>query len=167
MLIAHHGKTPRIHETAFIADTAVLIGDVEIGEDSSIWFGAVLRGDINRILIGKRTSIQDNSVIHVDTDKPTTVGDDVTVGHGAILHGCTIGNAVLIGMGAIVLDGAEIGDCCVVAAGAVVRERDKIPPGTLVAGIPAMPKRSKLDDEVKRMLITHAAKYAQYAKTYL
>jgi len=167
MLIAHHGKMPRVDGSAFIADTAVLIGDVEIGADSSIWFGTVLRGDINRIVIGKRTSIQDNCVVHVDSDKPTVVGDDVTVGHGAILHGCVVGNAVLVGMGAIVLDGAEIGDGSVVAAGAVVRERDKIPPNTLVAGVPAMPKKSKLDDEVKRMLIAHAAKYAECAKTYM
>jgi len=122
MVIEHHGKKPKIHPDAFVAETAVVIGDVTIGKDSSIWYGAVLRGDINSITIGERTSIQDNCVVHVDEDKPVVVGDDVTVGHGVILHGCKIGNKVLVGMGAVILDGAEIGDGAIVAAGAVVKE---------------------------------------------
>ncbi len=162
----HQGKKPRVHSDAFIADTAVIIGDVEIGRDSSIWFGAVLRGDINRITVGERTSIQDNCVVHVDSDKPTFIGDDVTVGHGAILHGCTIGNAVLIGMGAVVLDGAVIGDGAVVAAGAVVRERMEIPPRTLVVGVPAKIK-TELDESIIEKLKEHAAKYTGYARTFM
>lgn len=166
MLIKHHGKSPIVDKDAFIAETAVLIGEVEIGKDSSIWFGAVLRGDINSIKIGERTSIQDNCVIHIDSDKPTVVGNDVTVGHGAILHGCKIGNSVLIGMGAIVLDDVEIGDGCVIAAGAVVRERTKVPPFTLMVGVPAKPKR-QLDESVMEMLKSHAARYAEYAKSFM
>lgn len=165
MIREFYGKKPIVHPDAFIAETAVLIGDVEIGKDSSVWYGAVLRGDINSIKIGERTNIQDNCVIHIDIDKPTVIGDDVTVGHGAILHGCTIGNAVLIGMGAVVLDGAQIGDGCVIAAGAVVKERANIPPRTLVAGIPAKPKR-ELDPSIPQMLIEHSAKYAEYAKSF-
>ena len=166
MIKEHHGKTPVVHHAAFVAETAILIGEVQIGADSSIWYGAVLRGDINSITIGKRTSIQDNCVVHVETDMPVFIGDDVTVGHGAILHGCKIGNGVLIGMGAIILDGVKIGDGAVVAAGAVVKERTIIPPATLVAGIPAMPKKNRLDDEVKKMLISHAARYVEHSKTY-
>ena len=165
MLIEHHGKKPVVHPDAFVAETAVLIGEVEVGKDSSIWYGAVLRGDISFIKIGERTSIQDNCVIHIDEDKPTVIGDDVTVGHGAILHGCKIGNSVLIGMGAIVLDDVEIGDGAVIAAGAVVRERTKVPPLTLMTGVPAQPKR-KLDESTLKTLKEHAARYAEYAKSY-
>jgi len=165
MILKHHNVVPKIADDAFIAENAVVIGDVEIGSESSIWFGAVLRGDINKITIGKCTSIQDNSVIHIDTDKPVFVGDYVTVGHNAILHGCKIGNYVLIGMGAIVLDGAEIGDGAIVAAGAVVLEGRKVPPKTLVAGVPAKPVK-ELDDSIFETLEHHAKKYAEYAKSF-
>ena len=165
MVIEHHGKKPKIHSDAFVAETAVVIGDVTIGKDSSIWYGAVLRGDINSITIGERTSIQDNCVVHVDEDKPVVVGDYVTVGHGVILHGCKIGNKVLVGMGAVILDGAEIGDGAIVAAGAVVKEGQVVPPLTLVAGVPAQPKK-KLDESVLEALKEHAEKYSKYAKTY-
>lgn len=165
MILEHHNTKPKIHPTAFIAETAVIIGDVEIGENSSIWFGAVLRGDINSIKIGSRTSVQDNCVIHVDRDKPVIVGNDVTIGHGVILHGCTIGDCVLIGMGAKVLDGAKIGECSIIAAGSVVREGQEIPARTLAAGIPAVIKK-ELDTKTEEMLIEHAKRYSEYAKTY-
>ncbi len=166
MIRKHHGIIPSIHSDAFIAESAVLIGDVTVGKDSSIWFGVVLRGDINYIKIGERTSIQDNTVVHVDSHLPVDIGDDVTIGHGAIIHGCTIENAVLIGMGAIILDGAKICSGSIVAAGAVVREGEKVPPKTLVAGIPAVPKK-KLGEEVIKKIFKHAAKYADYAKTFI
>ena len=166
MIREHHKITPKIASDSFIAETAVVIGDVEIGLESSIWFGAVLRGDINKITIGRCTSIQDNCTIHVDSDKPTIVGDNVTVGHNAVLHGCKIGNSVLIGMGAIVLDGAEIGDGAIVAAGAVVLEGKSVPSKTLVAGVPAKPVK-ELDDSIIEHLNEHARRYAEYAKTFM
>lgn len=165
MIIEHHGKKPQVHPDAFVAENASVIGEVEIGEGSSIWFGAVLRGDINRIVVGKFTSIQDNCVVHVDRDKPAVVGDYVTVGHGAILHGCTVGNYVLVGMNATVLDGAKIGDGAVVAAGAVVLEGQEVPPKTLVAGVPAKVIK-QFDDSVIEKLKEHALRYAEYAKTF-
>jgi len=165
MIIEHHGQKPKVAESAFVAENAVLIGEVEVGEDSSIWFGAVLRGDINKITVGRCTSIQDNCVVHVDSDKPAVVGDYVTVGHGAILHGCTVGNYVLIGMNATVLDGAEVGDGAVVAAGAVVLEGQKVPPKTLVAGVPAKVVK-EFDDTVIEKLKEHALRYAEYSKSY-
>ncbi len=166
MIIEHHGAVPKISQAAFVAQTAVIIGEVEIKDDASIWFGAVLRGDINKITIGKRTSIQDNCTLHVDSNMPLTIGNDVTVGHGAILHGCTIGNNVLIGMGAIILDGAVIGDGAIVAAGALVREGQIVDSNTLVAGVPAEPKKT-FDDAVQEKLREHAARYVAYSKTYL
>ncbi len=165
MLREHHGKKPSVHPEAFVAETAVLIGEVVLGAHSSVWYGAVLRGDINSIEVGEYSNIQDNCVVHVDSDKPVVVGDYVTVGHGAILHGCRIGNCVLVGMGAVVLDGAEVGDGAIIAAGAVVREGQKVPPKTLVAGIPAQPKK-ELDDQVMELLKRHAVKYAEYAKSF-
>lgn len=166
MVLGYCGRLPKLHHTVFVAETAVVIGNVEIGENSSIWFGAILRGDINLIKVGSRTSIQDNCVVHVDRDKPVIVGDDVTVGHGAILHGCNIGNCVLVGMGAKVLDGAKVGDGSIIAAGSVVREGQEIPSGVLVAGIPAVVKR-ELDPKTKELLFEHAKRYSEYAMTYL
>ncbi len=166
MIIEHHGAMPKISQLAFVAPTAVLIGEVEIDDDASIWFGAVLRGDINKIRVGKRTSIQDNCTLHVDSNMPLTIGDDVTVGHGAILHGCTIGNSVLIGMGAIVLDGAVIGDGAIIAAGALVREGQTVNANTLVAGVPAEPKKT-FESTVQVKLREHAARYVCYSKTYI
>jgi len=130
-------KQPTIHPTAFIAKGAVVVGDVHLEEESSVWYTAVLRGDINQIKIGKRSNIQDGCVIHLENDSPCIVGDDVTVGHRAILHGCTVEDAALIGMGAIVLNGAIIKKGAIVAAGAVVKEGMIVPENTLVAGVPA------------------------------
>src|SRR5688572_16669276 len=131
------GQSPKVHPSAYIAPGATVIGDVTLGEESSVWYGAVLRGDINRIVIGPRSNIQDGSVVHLADDLPTLVGELVTVGHKAILHACTVEDEVLVGMGAIVLDGAEIGARSIIGAGALVTGGKKIPPGSLVLGSPA------------------------------
>ena len=140
MVIEFKGKSPKISETAFIAPNATIIGDVTIEEGASIWFGAVLRGDCGPIVVGARTSVQDNCVIHM-TDGGTYIEEDVTVGHGAILHNCRIGRSSVIGMNAVVLDNAEIGEESVVAAGSVVTANTKIPSQVVVAGIPAVKKK--------------------------
>jgi len=166
MIFEYHGIKPKVHESAFVSETAILIGDVKIGRGSSVWFGAVVRGDLNYIKIGERTSIQDTCVVHVDEVHPVSVGDHVTVGHGAILHGCTIEGGVLVGIGAKVLDGAIVRDGAIIAAGSVVREDEEIPPRTLVAGIPAKPKR-ELNRESSERLIQHAKSYSKLAESYL
>jgi carbonic anhydrase/acetyltransferase-like protein (isoleucine patch superfamily) len=160
------GKQPKVDPTAFVADTATIIGDVEIGARASIWFGAVVRGDVFHIRIGEETSIQDNSVIHVTHDRyPTIVGAKVTVGHAVTLHGCTVGDRCIIGMGAILLDQAVIGDRCIVGAGALVTPGTKIPPGHLAVGSPARPKRPLTDDELA-WLDASAAHYVELVRAY-
>ena len=151
MIIEYEGKTPNIHSSAFIAPGAMIIGDVKIGEESSIWFNCVLRGDLEPIHIGCRTNIQDGTVVHMDKDIPCLIGDDVTIGHGAILHSCTIGNEALIGMGAILLTGCKIGERAIVAAGALVREGQEIPPGTIAMGVPAVVRREATESEFGRV----------------
>lgn len=164
-------KTPEIHETAFVAETAAIIGDVEIGAGASIWYGVVLRGDINGIRIGDETNIQDNAVVHVDDrkrsgdDGRTVIGKRVTVGHGAIIHACRIGDNCLIGMGAIVLSRAEIGDNCIVAAGAVVKEGMVVPPNSLVAGTPAVIKATLTQERIEG-LAAHAIRYAELGSEF-
>jgi len=128
---------PTIHPSVFVAEGACLIGEVELGEDASAWFNAVLRGDINRIRVGRRTNVQDGVIVHVTRQYPVEIADEVTVGHQAMLHGCRIDQCALIGMNAVVLDNAHIGPYAIVAAGAVVREQSVIPEGVLVAGVPA------------------------------
>jgi len=162
MIRDFEGKTPRIDESAFVSDNAVVLGNVTLKANSSVWYGAVLRADINSITIGECTNIQDLCVIHVDSDKPVVIGDDVTVGHGAILHGCTIEDRCLIGMGAIVLDGAVIGTGAVVGAGALVPPGKKIKPHTLVAGVPTQKLRD-LSEEDYDNLKHHAIAYAEFA----
>ena len=130
-------KQPHIHPSAFIAPNATVLGDVTVGEESSFFFGAVARSEFVPIVIGKRTNIQDNCVLHADPGIPMTIGDDVTVGHGAILHSCTVGSNSLIGMGAIVLNGAVLGEHCLVGAGAVVTGKMNAPAGSLILGNPA------------------------------
>jgi carbonic anhydrase/acetyltransferase-like protein (isoleucine patch superfamily) len=145
-------KQPRLGNGVFVAENATIIGDVEIGNDCSIWFGTVIRGDVHFIRIGSRTNVQDNCVFHVTTGThPTVVAEEVTVGHGAIVHGCTVKRGALIGMGARVLDGAVVGENALVAAGAVVPEGMHVPPRTLVAGVPAKIKRELTDEELKRL----------------
>jgi carbonic anhydrase/acetyltransferase-like protein (isoleucine patch superfamily) len=141
---------PKIHETAFIAENAVIIGDVEIGAESSVWYGSILRGDVNYIRIGERTNIQDASVIHVSTKThPTVLEDEVTVGHSVTLHGCYIETGCLIGIGSIILDGAHIGKNSLVAAGSLVTPNTKIPANSLVMGSPAKVKRALSADEIE------------------
>jgi len=161
------GKAPRIHPSAFVTETSTVIGDVEIGARASIWFGAVLRGDVMAIRVGEETSIQDNSVVHVTHGRSSTsVGARCTVGHAVTLHGCTVGDLCIIGMGATILDQAEIGDQCIVGAGALVTPGTKIPPGTLAVGSPARPKRA-LTDEEKEWLASSALHYVQLCAQYL
>jgi carbonic anhydrase/acetyltransferase-like protein (isoleucine patch superfamily) len=140
---------PKIHETAFVAENAIVIGDVEIGEQSSVWFGAVLRGDVNYIRVGKRTNIQDGSIIHVSSKThPTIIEDEVTLGHRVTLHGCYVETGCLIGIGAIILDGVRIGRNSLVAAGSLVTPNTQISPRSLVMGSPARVKRELTDEEI-------------------
>jgi gamma-carbonic anhydrase len=151
-------KPPRIGKGVFIAKTATVIGDVTIGAHSSVWYGAVLRGDINRIVVGHHANIQDNAVLHIADDFPCIVGSWVTVGHGAIVHACTVGEEVLVGMGAVILDGAVIGGQSLIGARALVTQGTKIPPGSLVLGAPAKVIR-KLSKEERAGLKWWAEKY--------
>jgi gamma-carbonic anhydrase len=165
-VIEYRGIRPKVHDSVFIAEGARVIGDVEIGKDSSIWFNSVVRGDVHSIRIGERTNIQDNCVLHVTHKKYALhIGSNVTVGHNAILHGCTIGDYCLIGMGAIVLDNALIHSRSFIAAGALVQENFEVPEGTLVAGIPAKIKRP-LTAEEAAFLERSAQNYVDYVKTY-
>lgn len=166
MILPHHGVWPQIHETAFIAPSADVIGEVEIGAQSSIWFQCVIRGDVHTIRIGNRTNIQDQCVLHVTRKKSNLViGDEVTVGHRAMLHGCRIGNRVLVGMGAIIMDDAEIGDDCIIAAGALVTKGTKVPAGSLALGSPARVARVLKPEELA-YLPESAANYVNDAIAY-
>ncbi|MEM6960820.1 MAG: gamma carbonic anhydrase family protein [Myxococcota bacterium] len=165
-LYPYRNIMPVIAESAFIAPTATLIGEVTVGPESTIWFGAVLRGDVMPIHIGARTSIQDNSVVHATGGwQPTEVGDDCVVGHSAILHGCTIGDRVLIGMGSIVLDFATVEDDAIVGAGSLVTSRTKVPAGHLCIGRPAKPIRPIKDSE-REGIIEGAAVYVAKGHEY-
>jgi len=160
------GIKPDIHEDTFIADNASVIGDVSIGKGSSVWYGAVIRGDIEKITIGEFTNIQDNSVVHTETDIPTKIGDYTVIGHNAIVHGCTIGSNCLIGMGAIILNKAVIGDNCIIGAGALVPEGKVIPPNSLVLGMPGKVVRNVTDEEVERIR-GNAIRYNELYKKHL
>lgn len=152
ILRAYDGKEPRIGARVFLAENCALIGDVELADDCSIWYGAVLRGDIHHIRIGARTNIQDNSVLHVEHGTgPTIIGEEVTVGHMAVVHGCTVQRGALIGIGAKILSHAVIGEYSLVAAGSVVQEGMEVPPRTLIAGVPARVKRELKPEELQRM----------------
>ena len=141
------GKTPALGRGVYLAQTAVVVGDVTLGDHSSVWYHAVLRGDINRIVVGHHTNIQDNAVLHLADDYPCLVGNHVTIGHSAIVHACTIGDECLIGMGAVLLDGAVIGEQSLIGAKALVTQRMKIPPGSLVMGAPAKVVRALTAEE--------------------
>lgn len=158
-------KEPLIEPDVFIAENASIIGDVRIRRNASIWFGVVLRGDINYIEIGEGTNVQDNSVFHVTEELPVIVKNLVTIGHNAIIHGCFIDEGSLIGMGAIILDGARVGKYSVVAAGSVVLENMEIPERVLVAGIPAKVKREITDQEVE-LIKYHTLEYVKLAQKY-
>lgn len=166
MILTIKGKTPSISKKTFVADNSTVVGNVTLGEDCGVWFGAVIRGDSNSIKIGSRSNIQDLCVVHCDSSHDTIIGDDVTVGHNAIIHGCHIGNRVLIGMGAVVMNGVQIGDDCVIGAGALVTENQVIPPKSLVVGFPAKVKRGLLEEEVKNILKASAS-YVENAHRYL
>ena len=143
------GHRPLVHDDAWVAPTATLIGQVTVGERASVWYGSVLRADGDRITVGAGSNIQDGCVVHADPGLPVSVGERVSVGHRAVLHGCTIGDDVLVGMGAVVLNGAEVPAGCLVAAGAVVLEGARFEPGTLIAGVPAKPRRPLSEEERK------------------
>ena len=160
-------KTPKIHESVFVAENAVVIGDVEIGRDSSVWYGCILRGDVNRIRIGERTNIQDASVIHVSSGThPTVLEDEITVGHRVTLHGCYVESGCLIGINSVILDGARIGRNSLVAAGSLVTPNTQIPEGSLVMGSPAKVKRALTEDEIKN-LEKFWRNYVEYSRIYL
>jgi carbonic anhydrase/acetyltransferase-like protein (isoleucine patch superfamily) len=160
------GATPRLHPSAFVADGAQVIGNVEIGEESSVWYNTVLRGDVNTITVGARTNIQDLSVVHVEKGThPTRIGDDVTVGHHVVIHGCTIGNRVLVGIGAIILNGVVIDDDSFIAAGTLLTPGTRVPSGSMVMGSPGRVKRALTDSE-RTGLITSAAGYVLNAKLH-
>ena len=162
----YKGISPRIHPSVFIAPGALIIGDVEIGQESSIWFGSLVRGDVHSIRIGERTNIQDSCILHVTRGKwPLFIGDEVTAGHRVTLHGCTVGSRCLIGMGALILDGCEIGEGSIVGAGSVVAEGTVVPPRTLALGVPAKVKRDVNESEWENIL-SLADNYVQYAKKY-
>ncbi|MDE0146145.1 MAG: gamma carbonic anhydrase family protein [Nitrospira sp.] len=167
MIKAYKGVTPTIADSAFIEDTAVIVGDVVIEADSSVWFHSVIRGDVNYIRIGRRTNVQDLSLLHVTHDTyPLILGDDVTVGHHVVLHGCTIQNRVLVGMGAVLMDGVVVGDDCIIGAGALVTERTRIPPGSLMLGSPARVTRPLRKAELA-WLKESAQNYVSYARDYM
>ena len=156
---------PVIAPSAFIAEGATVVGAVTLSDHSSIWYGAVLRGDINRVVVGPSSNVQDGAVMHVSDDEPAILGERVTVGHRAVVHACEVGDEVLVGMGAILLDGARIGPRCIIAAGALVTKGTVVPEGSLVIGSPARIVRS-LTDEERRSNARLAAKYVELARRY-
>jgi carbonic anhydrase/acetyltransferase-like protein (isoleucine patch superfamily) len=167
ILRPYNGISPRLGVRVFVAENATIIGDVTLGDDCSIWYGAVLRGDVNSIRIGARTNIQDNCVLHVTEGAYLIeVAEEVTIGHGAIVHGCTIGRGALIGMGSRVLDGARVGALALIGAGALVGEGMEIPPRTLAVGVPARVKRDLRMDEIAR-LEESWRHYVEYKERYL
>ena len=160
------GIEPNINKDTFIAESASVIGDVNIGEGTSIWYNAVLRGDIENITIGKYSNIQDNTTVHTGTNIPAKIGDYTVVGHNAIVHGCTIGDNCLIGMGAIILNKAVIGDNCIIGAGTVVTESKIIPPNSLVVGVPGRIVRQVTEEEIKSVT-DNAVIYNELYKEYI
>jgi len=172
MTIAHDasvlslpGRTPDIDASAHVASGARVIGSVRLGAQASVWYNAVLRADSDAIRVGPRSNIQDNVSVHVDAGHPVTIGADVSIGHNAVVHGCSIGDGSLIGMGSVILSGAVIGDGCLIAGGAVVLEGAVIPPGSLVAGVPAKVRR-ELTDEEKAGLLRNAAAYLEHSRAH-
>ncbi len=166
MIIEYRGKRPKIADSAFIAPTAVLIGDVEVGAEASIWFGTVIRGDNGPIRIGNRANVQDNAVIHVSEGSATIIEDDVTIGHCAVMEDCRIGRGSLIGSNAVILNDAVIGEQTLVAAGSVVAAKAQIPPRVLVAGTPAVVKK-QLEGAAVHWVEHGSGEYAQLSRSYL
>ncbi len=166
-ILPHHGKWPEIDPSVFLAPSADIVGEVSIGAESSIWFQCVVRGDVNWIKIGKRTNIQDHSMLHVDRrGSPLTIGDEVTVGHRVMLHGCTIGDRCLVGMGAIVMNNAVVGEDSIIGAGALITEGKSFPPRSLIMGMPAKAVRELTEEELK-YLQKSAANYVGDSREYI
>jgi gamma-carbonic anhydrase len=167
MLRSFKGVSPRVHPTAYVDASAQVIGDVHVGAESSVWMNAVVRGDVHRIRIGDRSNVQDGTVVHVmNRTHPTTIGNDVTIGHAAIVHGCTLGDRVLIGMGAILLNGATVSSDSIVAAGSLLTEESRFPPRALVMGSPAKLKRQLTEAEVASIL-EFSERYVGYRLEYM
>jgi carbonic anhydrase/acetyltransferase-like protein (isoleucine patch superfamily) len=167
MIVPFRNKSPLVHPTAFVAENATVIGEVEIGEDSSIWFGSVVRGDVNYIRIGARTNIQDHAIIHVNTGThPTILEDEITVGHRVTLHGCFVESGCLLGIGSIILDGVRIGKQSLIGAGSLVTPNTQIPPRSLVMGAPARVKRDLTDQELAGM-IENWQHYVELKRSYM
>jgi carbonic anhydrase/acetyltransferase-like protein (isoleucine patch superfamily) len=167
MLRPYKGVHPRVHGTAFVDQSAQVIGDVEIGEASSVWMNVVMRGDVHWIRVGSRSNIQDGTVVHVmNRTHPTTIGDEVTIGHGAIVHGSTVRDRVLVGMGAILLNGVEIGEDSIVAAGTLLPEGTRVPPRSLVMGSPGKVRRELSDADVASIR-DYAKRYVEYRLDYM
>jgi carbonic anhydrase/acetyltransferase-like protein (isoleucine patch superfamily) len=165
-IAAYKGIMPRLHDSVTLFDGVRITGDVEMGEDCTVWYNSVIRGDVNTIRIGKRTNVQDLSMLHVTHERhPLTIGDDVTLGHSVVVHGCTIHDFALIGMGARVLDGVVVNSHSIIAAGAIVRERFIVPSGVLVAGIPAKIIRD-LTDADRAMINAIPPRYVEVAAQY-
>lgn len=167
-ILAFRGKTPKIHPSAFVAPTAVIVGDVTVGPEASIWFGAVLRGDDpdNGIIVGARSSVQENCVVHVGVWAPTVIGEDVTIGHGAKFESCTIGDRTVVGMNAIILQRAVIGEECIVGANSVVLERVVIPSRSVVAGVPGVVKKT-LEGSAAEWISGGGRHYVELSRSYL
>ncbi|AGK60471.1 Carbonic anhydrase/acetyltransferase, isoleucine patch superfamily [Archaeoglobus sulfaticallidus PM70-1] len=161
-----NSKRPIIKDGVFIAENATIAGDVEIGRESSVWYNAVLRGDLERIVVGEKTNIQDNAVVHVDKGFPTEIGDRVTIGHSAVIHGCIIESDVVIGLNSAILNGAKISENSIVAAGAVVTGK-KYPPNSLLMGIPAKVVREVTEDEVKSLIERSWKEYRELAELHI
>ena len=165
MIRPYKSMRPRLGARAGVDASAQVIGDVELGDDASVWMNTVVRGDVNRIRIGARTNVQDNCVLHVTARHPTTLAEDVTVGHAVTLHGCTIGRLCLVGIGALVLNGAVVGEESIVAAGALVPEGMVVPPGSVVMGSPAKVRRGVTEEE-RAGLQGYAERYVGYKESY-
>lgn len=166
LIYPYKGRQPTVGQNCYIAPTAVLIGDVTIEDDASVWFGCVLRGDVSPIVVGKRSNIQDNTVIHGEHGCPTTIGDDVTVGHSAIIHAATVADRVLVGMGAVLLSRSSVGPDTIIGARALVTQETEVPGGSLVLGSPARVKRA-ITGEEREKIMQSASHYVRHAQTYM
>lgn len=165
-LVSFDGRSPVVGAECFVAENATLIGDVRLGSECSVWFGSVLRTEVERISVGRQSNIQDNCVVHTDIDFPIEIGDRVSIGHGAVIHGATVSSNCLVGMGSIILNGARIGENCLIAAGSIVTQGKEMPPNMLVMGAPAVPKRELSEEEIKR-IGTNAEHYYDLRAQYL
>ncbi len=165
MILTLNGATPQVSPEAFVAENATLIGSVTVGRDSSVWFVAVIRGDVSPITVVEGTSIQDNCVLHTEKGHPLTIGSNVTVGHGAIVHCSAVGDNTMVGMGAVLLDGAVIGRNCIIGAGAVVKEHAVVPDGTMMVGVPAKPVRELAPEQIA--FLEQTSPYVALSKEYL